>query len=122
MKRKINIDGVSREVIDIFVATVFAGSTGSQGGDWGHGSRSVFGIHNDGSMAICIEVVDDMGERKTFDFVNEFKVIVGGDQEVSRIPGLLRFMADALENKVDINADYPNGELCRKKDISIIEG
>ena len=88
----INID-------EFFGATVFAGTTGKNDdpGDWGHGSRAVFGIKDDGGMGWFVEVEDKKGRKIALNSPSKVTLVFGGENEIGCVPSMLRWMADKIE-------------------------
>ena len=82
----------TRDVTDCNCFAAEAGTNGYQGGDWGHGSRTVLNLRDLGGTD-CYCVVD--GER--VDCPDEIELVLGGDSELATIKEALRWWLTVLE-------------------------
>ena len=62
-----------------------AGTTGPQGGDWGHGSRAYVSLEDESSTAWAIRI-----DGKIFE-PNKIEILIGGDSELGTLKSALKF-------------------------------
>ena len=92
----LDIDIVS--ITDTCCMKFSAGTTGFKGGDSGHGSRTTICIQDIGGSDIRIKDKTDMTNFSN----GSVAIAVGGDAELRLLIDGLRWMADTLENKANI--------------------
>jgi hypothetical protein len=76
-----------------------------QGGDSGHGGRTVFELTNLGGTDLSVSLDDDNGNYREFNDVTTVRIRLGGDCEAENLCRLLRWAANELENMMDENSD-----------------
>lgn len=94
MVNKVDVETYSRDYWGLVGFTVEAGTTGSQGGDTGHGGRTVFSIKDCQSMDINVEVFKDK-----CDYCTGFEVSLGGDAEMDAAIAALEFILKVLKHQ-----------------------
>lgn len=77
--------------------TVHAGTNCPQGGDSGHGGRTVFRIFNDGATDLRARI-DDGNEQD----VNSVEVVLGGDAEAACFADALEFAARTIRGQLGL--------------------
>jgi hypothetical protein len=82
--------------------TVQAGTNCPQGGDTGHGGRTLFGITDQGSTDMRISV--DGGPYQPID---SFTIILGGDSEKNTFVEALQFGVEVLTRKPSLTVTIP---------------
>ena len=98
----------AKAIEDICCLTVEVGTNGYQGGDSGHGSRTVLSFTNDVSCDLRALVTrdresDQPREHLTSwgDSVDKIEIVLGGDQELTNFLEALRFAVKSLEFFID---------------------
>lgn len=81
----------TRNVINANQLEVEAGTTGSMGGDTGHGGRTYFRIEDRGDTNIKVKTIFRNG------FCTGFEVFLGGDAELETTIRALKFIVKVLE-------------------------
>lgn len=76
-----------------------AGSTGTCGGDTGHGGRTYFSIENISSTDLRIRVTDANGNIHESDDVSKVEIGLGGDWENKEFINALAFAVEIYEKK-----------------------
>jgi len=84
----------SRTCEDFCVLTVTAGTNCPQGGDAGHGGRTIFRLQDEGGTAATISI--DGQEHQPFD---RFELILSGDAEYKLFVEALEFALNVLADK-----------------------
>ncbi len=85
---------------NVFAYSYFAGTNGFQGGDSGHGGRAIIGISNRGGMDLRVQT-DRKDDTISCDPVRDISIVVGGDDEIKALSGMLRDMAKILESQIE---------------------
>ena len=96
--------------------TIYVGTTCPQGGDTGHGGRTLIRFEDPGSMDIKVyqnkysyieehEVDKDSETNETEHIFGGFDIALGGDWECRGIINLFRKIADALETQLKKNKE-----------------
>ena len=81
-----------RDVTDCNCFAAEAGTNGYQGGDWGHGSRTVLNLRDLGGTDFYCVV---HGER--YEQPDEIEIVLGGDSELATVKEVLRWWLNVLE-------------------------
>ena len=81
----------TREVSDCNIFKAEAGTNGFQGGDWGHGSRTVLNLRDLGGTDFYCTVNGDRYEQP-----DEIEIVLGGDSELATIKEVLRWWLNVL--------------------------
>lgn len=77
------------------IITVEVGTTGSKGGDSGHGCRTYLRITDDASTDMSCRIDRD----GCFHHIGQVEILLGGDTELDTFTRALRFAADVLEKQ-----------------------
>lgn len=85
----------SHSMVNANMLTVQAGTNCPQGGDSGHGGRTVFRIIDDGATALSVRV-DDGQEQDA----REVELILGGDTEAATFIEALEFAVRVLRGQL----------------------
>ncbi len=91
----------SREIVNLNLLDVEAGTTGYQGGDSGHGGRTYFRIADAGSTDIQVKPLGRYADKG-------FEVILGGDCELETMILALKFITQVLEKEATATATRKN--------------
>lgn len=87
------------ETFQIFnTLTVEVGTNGYQGGDSGHGGRTVLILKDDGSTYLRCSI----NGQQTQD-VERIEIVLGGDSELTTFLDGLRFAVKTLEHLIDLH-------------------
>jgi hypothetical protein len=101
-----------KEYHDLCFLKVEVGTNGYQGGDTGHGSRTVLRLENCASCDFRASIVrrgqpvespeflTDIGEP-----VDRIEIVLGGDSELSRFVDALSFAVKSLEFLIETESD-----------------
>ena len=92
----VKVTTFSREIVEANVLEVEAGTTGSCGGDWGHGGRTYIRISDRGGT--CMSVLPKKPDDGMLDEGQGVEIILGGDCELSTIIEGLEFILQALKD------------------------
>ncbi len=87
-------------------------SSGSQGGDSGHGGNASLTFSENGSrMDIQVDLAFNNGDKETFRDLSEIRLTVCGDWELEGLAIALMDIGKKLLSKDDFIKDYTNWEL-----------
>ena len=100
MKNNIAINTSTKLVSGVNQLKVEAGTNGPKGGDSGHGSRTYVRIAEAGGTVWNVTVIDEDGDKQTFESPSEVSITLGGDSELSTMIRALEFALAALKGTV----------------------
>ena len=73
---------------------VGAGTTGTRGGDSGHGGRTMIMLRDEGDTDLRCEI-----DGRGLESVTEIRIVVGGDSELGTLMEALEFMLQTLKQQ-----------------------
>ena len=76
-----------KQLVSANILGIHAGTTGPQGGDWGHGSRAYVKLKDEGGTGWLIRVDGEVFQP------TEIEILVGGDSELETFKNALFFAA-----------------------------
>jgi len=85
--------------------TAIVGTNCPQGGDSGHGGRTLLRIENNASTVWRVHIYDQQGEITTVEFPQAIEIILGGDSEASLFQEILAFATATLDEQLNENAE-----------------
>jgi hypothetical protein len=94
MSEKIIVETLSKTILDANSITVTAGTNCPQGGDTGHGGRTVIKIKDNGSTDIRVRINGE--EPKS---VESIEIFLGGDAEYRTFEEGFEFIVETLKNQ-----------------------
>jgi hypothetical protein len=92
-------------MVNANMLTVQAGTNCPQGGDSGHGGRSVLRFINDGATVLSVKV-----DGKEHEDVSEVELVFGGDTEAATLIEGLEFAARVLRGQFGAGKGTPKEE------------
>lgn len=101
-----NIELYKKEIASANILDVVAGTNCPQGGDSGHGGRTVFRLINQGGTDIRIKV-----DGKGIMINDSVEIVLGGDCECNTFIEALEFAINVYKSKLNINANYYKSEV-----------
>jgi len=98
------LDGVTvrtkkKEITDFNIFEVEVGTTGFQGGDYGHGGRTYFALYDRASTAIKAMVKESRCGDKGVE------IILGGDSELRTFLAALEYAVLELKRQIAANSN-----------------
>lgn len=98
----------SKDIVDLNMLRVSAGTTSPAGGDAGHGGRTFISVEDTGSTSWGARITSRSGRSYTIGShldpdLKSVEILLGGDAEAKTIVEALRFAADTIEQSLGVS-------------------
>ncbi|WP_426332675.1 hypothetical protein ACN9MH_15290 [Paenibacillus silvae] len=102
--KSINVSTVNKELMSFNILEVAVGTNAPQGGDSGHGGRTVFRLEDQASTAWSLYVSPEYGDKIVVEQPKSIEIVLGGDSEAHTFIEALEFAAQELRRQLNSNS------------------
>lgn len=102
--KSIKVNTVKKELMNFNILEVDVGTNAPQGGDSGHGGRTVFRLEDQASTAWSLYVSPEYGDEIVVEQPNSIEIVLGGDAEAQTFIEALEFAASELRRQLEANS------------------